>query len=165
MVAGGFGAEIRRRHDRACDAPEARRAGPPGKAPQAERSGPGLVALGHGACRGRVCAVARCSGAFLSVLPRTWHSEPGAPSGSTRAHHGRSRPAARIVSSRFFRPAINRPGTSRTGLVVVDDEDRENEGDLTMAAQWVTPEAINFMATHGRGLICLALAPERCDAL
>ena len=50
-------------------------------------------------------------------------------------------------------------------LIVVDDEDRENEGDLTMAAQSITPEAINFMATHGRGLICLALAPERCDAL
>jgi 3,4-dihydroxy 2-butanone 4-phosphate synthase/GTP cyclohydrolase II len=50
-------------------------------------------------------------------------------------------------------------------LVVVDDEDRENEGDLTIAAQFVTPEAINFMAQHGRGLICLALAPERCDAL
>src|SRR6202451_2322271 len=50
-------------------------------------------------------------------------------------------------------------------LVVVDDEDRENEGDLTMAAELVTPEAINFMATYGRGLICLALSPERCDAL
>ena len=50
-------------------------------------------------------------------------------------------------------------------LVVVDDEDRENEGDLTMAAECITPEAINFMATHGRGLICLALTPERCDAL
>ena len=50
-------------------------------------------------------------------------------------------------------------------LVVVDDEDRENEGDLTMAAECITPEAINFMATHGRGLICLSLAPERCDAL
>jgi 3,4-dihydroxy 2-butanone 4-phosphate synthase / GTP cyclohydrolase II len=50
-------------------------------------------------------------------------------------------------------------------LVVVDDEDRENEGDLTMIAECITPEAINFMATHGRGLICLALAPERCDAL
>ena len=50
-------------------------------------------------------------------------------------------------------------------LVVVDDEDRENEGDLTMAADCVTPEAVNFMATHGRGLICLALTPERCDAL
>jgi len=50
-------------------------------------------------------------------------------------------------------------------LVVVDDEDRENEGDLTMAADLVTPEAINFMATHGRGLICLALSGQRCDAL
>src|ERR1700745_2077605 len=50
-------------------------------------------------------------------------------------------------------------------LVVVDDEDRENEGALTLAAQSITPDAINFMATHGRGLICLALAPERCDAL
>ena len=45
-------------------------------------------------------------------------------------------------------------------LIVVDDEDRENEGDLTMAAQSVTAGAINFMATHGRGLICLALAPS-----
>ena len=55
----------------------------------------------------------------------------------------------------------------RTGrmLVVVDDEDRENEGDLTIAAEKVTPEIINFMATHGRGLICLALTAERCDAL
>ncbi|MDR3699251.1 MAG: 3,4-dihydroxy-2-butanone-4-phosphate synthase [Candidatus Sulfopaludibacter sp.] len=50
-------------------------------------------------------------------------------------------------------------------LVVVDDEDRENEGDLTIAAEKVTPELINFMATHGRGLICLTLTPERCDFL
>ncbi len=50
-------------------------------------------------------------------------------------------------------------------LVVVDDEDRENEGDLTAAAATITPETINFMAVHGRGLICLALPPERCDAL
>ena len=50
-------------------------------------------------------------------------------------------------------------------VVVVDDEDRENEGDLTIAAQFVTPEAVNFMATHGRGLICLCLTPERCEAL
>jgi 3,4-dihydroxy 2-butanone 4-phosphate synthase/GTP cyclohydrolase II len=50
-------------------------------------------------------------------------------------------------------------------VVVCDDEDRENEGDLTMAAQFATPEAINFMAMHGRGLICLALTPERCDEL
>src|SRR6266849_2803436 len=50
-------------------------------------------------------------------------------------------------------------------VVGVDDEDRENEGDLTIAAQFVTPESINFMAVHGRGLICLALTPERCDQL
>src|SRR5262249_44396651 len=50
-------------------------------------------------------------------------------------------------------------------LVVVDDEDRENEGDLTVAAERITPEIINFMATKGRGLICLALTPERCDYL
>jgi 3,4-dihydroxy-2-butanone 4-phosphate synthase/GTP cyclohydrolase II len=50
-------------------------------------------------------------------------------------------------------------------IVVVDDEDRENEGDLTMAAEMVTPEAINFMATHGRGLICLAMTPERLEDL
>src|SRR5436309_11917063 len=50
-------------------------------------------------------------------------------------------------------------------VVVVDDEDRENEGDLTIAAEKVTPEAINFMATHGRGLICLALDPEICTRL
>lgn len=50
-------------------------------------------------------------------------------------------------------------------VVVTDDEDRENEGDLVMAAQFVTPEAINFMAKEGRGLICLALTPQRCDQL
>jgi 3,4-dihydroxy 2-butanone 4-phosphate synthase/GTP cyclohydrolase II len=50
-------------------------------------------------------------------------------------------------------------------VVVCDDENRENEGDLTLAAQFATPEAINFMATYGRGLICLALTPERCDEL
>ena len=50
-------------------------------------------------------------------------------------------------------------------IIVVDDEDRENEGDLTMAAGKVTPEAINFMAKHGRGLICLAMMPERLNYL
>src|SRR5712671_1713518 len=55
----------------------------------------------------------------------------------------------------------------RTGrmIVVVDDEDRENEGDLTMAAEKITPEAINFMAKYGRGLICLTLTEQRCDEL
>jgi 3,4-dihydroxy 2-butanone 4-phosphate synthase / GTP cyclohydrolase II len=50
-------------------------------------------------------------------------------------------------------------------VVVCDAEDRENEGDLTLAAQFATPDAINFMATHARGLICLALTGERCDEL
>jgi 3,4-dihydroxy 2-butanone 4-phosphate synthase/GTP cyclohydrolase II len=50
-------------------------------------------------------------------------------------------------------------------VVVVDDEDRENEGDLVMAAERITPEAVNFMATHGRGLICLAMTGQRLDEL
>jgi 3,4-dihydroxy 2-butanone 4-phosphate synthase / GTP cyclohydrolase II len=50
-------------------------------------------------------------------------------------------------------------------IVLVDDEDRENEGDLTMAAQFVTPEAINFMATHGRGLICVTLSEDQVQRL
>ncbi len=50
-------------------------------------------------------------------------------------------------------------------VVLVDDEDRENEGDLAMAAEKVTPDAINFMAKHGRGLICLTLTEDRCDDL
>jgi 3,4-dihydroxy 2-butanone 4-phosphate synthase/GTP cyclohydrolase II len=50
-------------------------------------------------------------------------------------------------------------------IIIVDDEDRENEGDLVCAAELVTPEIINFMAVHGRGLICLPLTEERCDEL
>ncbi len=50
-------------------------------------------------------------------------------------------------------------------VIVADDEDRENEGDLVCAAELVTPEMVNFMALHGRGLICLALTPERCEQL
>lgn len=50
-------------------------------------------------------------------------------------------------------------------VILVDEEDRENEGDLVMAAEFVTPEAINFMAKYGRGLVCLTLTAERCDAL
>ena len=48
-------------------------------------------------------------------------------------------------------------------VIVVDDEDRENEGDLTVAAEKVTPEIINFMAKHGRGLICLPMTAERLE--
>ena len=50
-------------------------------------------------------------------------------------------------------------------VVIVDDEDRENEGDLAMAAEMITPEAVNFMATHARGLICLTITGERADEL
>src|SRR5215213_2909110 len=50
-------------------------------------------------------------------------------------------------------------------IIVIDDEDRQNEGHLTMAAERVTPEAINFMAKHGRGLICLPMTGERLDKL
>ena len=50
-------------------------------------------------------------------------------------------------------------------IIVVDDEDRENEGDFLAAAEKVTPEMINFMATHGRGLICAPLTEKRCNEL
>nr|MBA3769839.1 3,4-dihydroxy-2-butanone-4-phosphate synthase [Blastocatellia bacterium] len=50
-------------------------------------------------------------------------------------------------------------------IIIVDDEDRENEGDLVCAAEKVTPEIVNFMASHGRGLICLPMTEERCDQL
>jgi 3,4-dihydroxy 2-butanone 4-phosphate synthase/GTP cyclohydrolase II len=69
--------------------------------------------------------------------------------------------------SRPFAPVEEAIDEIRAGrmVVVCDDEDRENEGDLTLAAQFATPEAINFMAREGRGLICLALTPDRCDEL
>ncbi len=50
-------------------------------------------------------------------------------------------------------------------VILVDDEDRENEGDLTMAAEKVTPEAINFMTKYGRGLLCLSMTPEKIASL
>src|SRR5260370_7642624 len=74
-------------------------------------------------------------------------------------------------STRTFEPPFTDvPGALadiRAGrmIVVVDDEDRENEGDLTLAAEHVTPEAINFMARYGRGLVCLTLTEERADYL
>jgi 3,4-dihydroxy 2-butanone 4-phosphate synthase/GTP cyclohydrolase II len=72
-----------------------------------------------------------------------------------------------MSATRTFAPIEEAIEDIRQGkmVVVCDDETRENEGDLTMAAQFVTPEAINFMAKEGRGLICLALTPARCDEL
>jgi 3,4-dihydroxy 2-butanone 4-phosphate synthase/GTP cyclohydrolase II len=66
-----------------------------------------------------------------------------------------------------FAPVEDAIAAIRAGrmIIVVDDEDRENEGDLTLAASKVTPEAINFMVKHGRGLVCLAMTPERLDEL
>ena len=73
-----------------------------------------------------------------------------------RKSASRRLPASKTQSTRF------RAGQM---VIVVDDEDRENEGDLTIAAEKVTPEAINFMARYGRGLICLSMTPERLDEL
>jgi 3,4-dihydroxy 2-butanone 4-phosphate synthase/GTP cyclohydrolase II len=69
--------------------------------------------------------------------------------------------------NRVFAPIEEAVAAIQAGkmIVVVDDEDRENEGDLTLAAEFVTPEAINFMARFGRGLICLTLTEERADYL
>ncbi len=84
---------------------------------------------------------------------------------------GENGDAAMTTGQRTFEPPFTDVpgalGEIRAGrmVVVVDDEDRENEGDLTLAAEKVTPEAINFMARYGRGLICLTLTEERADYL
>ena len=82
------------------------------------------------------------------------------------------RPAAATLSAvprrrGPFAPVEDAVTAIREGrmVVVIDDEDRENEGDLTIAAERVTPDVINFMVTHGRGQVCLAMTPERLDAL
>jgi 3,4-dihydroxy 2-butanone 4-phosphate synthase / GTP cyclohydrolase II len=66
-----------------------------------------------------------------------------------------------------FAPVEDATAAIRAGkmVIVVDDEDRENEGDLTIAAEKITPDAVNFMARYGRGLICLAMTPDRLDEL
>ncbi len=78
-----------------------------------------------------------------------------------------SEPALRIEEPSSFAPIEAAIADIQAGkiVVVVDAADRENEGDLTIAAQFATPEAINFMAKHGRGLVCLCLTSERCDEL
>jgi 3,4-dihydroxy 2-butanone 4-phosphate synthase/GTP cyclohydrolase II len=87
------------------------------------------------------------------------------PTGRQEQHTRRSEAQARAgVAFASIDVAIRELRSGRM-IVVVDDEDRENEGDLTMAAEMITPEAINFMATHGRGLICLAMTGERLDEL
>lgn len=76
----------------------------------------------------------------------------------------KSRKKARQYNFNSIEEAINDIRDGRI-VILIDDEDRENEGDLTLAAEKVTPEAINFMAKFGRGLICLSLTPERVDKL
>jgi hypothetical protein len=90
-------------------------------------------------------------------------------SGGTGAGGGAARQyLARLHRSELEPDAIEEIiDDARNGrmFILVDHEDRENEGDLVIPAQMATPDAINFMATHGRGLICLALTGERIDAL
>jgi 3,4-dihydroxy 2-butanone 4-phosphate synthase/GTP cyclohydrolase II len=76
-------------------------------------------------------------------------------------------PPALNIDAKLLERVNGAIGDVRSGrmVILVDDEDRENEGDLCMAAEFVTAEAINFMATHGRGLICLTLTEERVEAL
>ena len=75
-------------------------------------------------------------------------------------------PARRTIDPKLTERVAGAIADVRAGkmVILVDDEDRENEGDLTMAAEFVTPEAINFMATHGRGLICVTLTEEQVAA-
>jgi 3,4-dihydroxy-2-butanone 4-phosphate synthase len=93
------------------------------------------------------------------VIPRLAPRQPRSkPAAAARLRNPRRSPFHSIEE------AIADIGAGKM-VVVCDAEDRENEGDLTLAAAHVTPAAINFMATHGRGLICVALAPDRCDEL
>ena len=75
--------------------------------------------------------------------------------------------ARSVVEGEHLSPIEDIIGDARNGrmFILVDDEDRENEGDLVIPAQMATPEAINFMAKYGRGLICLALTHERLSEL
>ena len=89
-----------------------------------------------------------------------------APAAAAQRKAGRT-PASKPRVTGPFSPIEDAVAAIKAGrmIVVIDDEDRENEGDLTIAASKVTPEAINFMATYGRGLICLSMTGERLDQL
>src|SRR5258706_2568584 len=96
--------------------------------------------------------------------------QPGLNSQNHGYRHRESRLSANIFSMSPHPPFTDVPTALKEiraarMVVVVDDEDRENEGDLTLAAERVTPEAINFMAKFGRGLICVAMTEERLDHL
>src|SRR6185369_7835618 len=95
---------------------------------------------------------------------RGQHRASGQPGGGRAGEVRRTTGGAPMSKFATIEDAIEDIRAGRM-IVVCDDEDRENEGDLTLAAQFATPEAINFMAKEGRGLICLALPPTRCDEL
>ncbi len=104
---------------------------------------------------------------MVRMMPKKTTSTTPPPATPTREAGAEStRPPARPRRSRFatIDEAIAAFREGRI-VIVVDDEDRENEGDLTIAAEKVTPEAINFMARYGRGLICLSMTGERLDEL
>ena len=82
-----------------------------------------------------------------------------------RRHAGQAREVPRRRQPRLAPEEIIDEARNGRMFILVDDEDRENEGDLVIPAQMATPDAINFMATHGRGLICLALTKERVEQL
>jgi 3,4-dihydroxy-2-butanone 4-phosphate synthase/GTP cyclohydrolase II len=108
---------------------------------------------------------------IVCEAPPTAHSLPYLRAKKNRMGHALSLgEQARTVRAQeefefaSIESAIRELQTGRM-IVVVDDDDRENEGDLVMPAEMITPEAVNFMATHGRGLICLAMTGERLDEL
>src|SRR5262249_18974578 len=110
-------------------------------------------------------AVRVCAGVARAVHART-HDAGEACSGRSRAR--RSRRAGQIREAAMSFSAVEQAiADIRAGklVIVADDERRENEGDLIGAAEKVSPAMINFMATHARGLICMPLTPERCQAL
>src|SRR5215468_6566802 len=84
-----------------------------------------------------------------------------------RGHRAKGAPLALAKDRSPFARIEDAVEAVRDGkmIIIVDDADRENEGDLMIAAEKVTPAAINFMARHGRGLICLSMTPERLDEL
>ena len=101
------------------------------------------------------------------LQPRVPNPEPRVPSPEPRVPSPQPPALAAVKKDSPFARIDDAIEAIRAGrmVIVVDDEDRENEGDLTIAAEKVTPEAINFMARYGRGLICLSLTPERVDEL
>src|SRR6266850_4513463 len=101
---------------------------------------------------------------FLFCCPPPAHGD--AHTGAAPTAHGSpsQHPASRRQSMTTISSTDEIIADLRAGrmVILVDEEERENEGDLLMAAEFVTPDAINFMAKHGRGLICLTLTEERC---